>query len=48
MATLELVEETPLEHATVVALVTQAVALNASHGDPTDIPSLHLGGSAPP
>ena len=37
MATLELKEETPLEHATVVALVKEAVALNASHGDPTDL-----------
>jgi len=38
MATLELKEETPLAHATVVALVKEAVALNASHGDPTDSP----------
>lgn len=35
MATLELVEETPLERSTVVELVKAAVALNASHGDPT-------------
>ncbi|MES1265106.1 MAG: DUF1801 domain-containing protein [Variovorax sp.] len=35
MATLELVEETPLERATVVALVKAAVGLNASLGDPT-------------
>jgi hypothetical protein len=35
MATLELVESTPLERATVIALVQQAVALNASLGDPT-------------
>jgi hypothetical protein len=35
MATLELVEETPLERSTVVELVGKAVALNASHGDPT-------------
>lgn len=37
MATLELVEETPLERSTVVELVKAAVALNASHGDPTDL-----------
>ena len=37
MATLELVEETPLERATVVELVREAVALNAAHGDPTDL-----------
>jgi hypothetical protein len=37
MATLELVEQTPLERSTVVALVKAAVALNASHGDPTDL-----------
>ena len=37
MATLALVEETPLEHATVVALVKEAVALNAVHGDPTNL-----------
>ena len=37
MATLELVEQTPLERSTVVELVKAAVALNASHGDPTDL-----------
>ena len=37
MATLELTRETPLERATVVALVKEAVALNVSHGDPTDL-----------
>ena len=37
MATLELVEGTPLERATVVALVRQAVTLNATLGDPTKI-----------
>ena len=37
MATLELVEETPLARSTVVRLVKQAVVLNASHGDPTDL-----------
>jgi hypothetical protein len=42
MATLELMEETPLERATVVALVGKAVALNASHGDPTDLGSLDI------
>ena len=35
MATLQLVEATPLERATVVDLVKEAVALNASLGDPT-------------
>ena len=37
MATLELVEGTPLERSTVVELVKEAVALSASHGDPTDL-----------
>ena len=37
MATLELTEGTPLERTTVVELVRQAVALNASLGDPTDL-----------
>jgi len=37
MATLELVEGTPLERSTVVELVKEAVALNASHGDPTNL-----------
>ena len=35
MATLELVEETPLERSTVIELVRKSVALNASGGDPT-------------
>ena len=35
MATLELREDTPLERATVVALVQEAVQLNRSVGDPT-------------
>lgn len=39
MATLELVEQTALERATVVALVKAAVGLNASLGDPTDLAS---------
>ena len=38
MATLELAAATPLERSTVVELVRRAVALNASHGDPT-VPS---------
>jgi hypothetical protein len=42
MATLELVEATPLERATVVALVEEAVALNALHGDPADPESLRV------
>jgi hypothetical protein len=37
MATLELVEETPLARSTVIELVKQAVVLNAFHGDPTDL-----------
>jgi hypothetical protein len=37
MATLELVEGTPLERPTVVKLVKEAVALNASLGDPTNL-----------
>lgn len=37
MATLELIEGTPLERSTVVELVKQAVALNATRGDPTDL-----------
>ena len=37
MATLELTEGTPLERSTVLELVRQAVALNASLGDPTDL-----------
>jgi hypothetical protein len=46
MATLELVEETPLEHATVVALVKEAVALNSAHGDPTALGATDVGGAA--
>jgi len=46
MATLALVEETPLEHATVVALVKEAVALNRSHGDPTDLGAAQVSGAA--
>lgn len=37
MATLVLVEGTPLDRATVLALVDQAVALNASLGNPTTL-----------
>jgi hypothetical protein len=37
MATLELLEETTLERSTVVELVKEAVALNAAHGDPTNL-----------
>ena len=37
MATLELVEGTPLERSTVIELVKEATALNASQGDPTDL-----------
>ena len=37
MATLELVEGTPLDRSTVVELVGKAVAFNASLGDPTSL-----------
>jgi hypothetical protein len=37
MATLELVEQTPLDRSTVAALVREAVALNKAFGDPTKI-----------
>lgn len=37
MATLELVEGTPLDRSTVVELVKAAVALNAEAGDPTRV-----------
>jgi len=37
MATLELVEGTPLERSTVVALVEEAVALNLAVGTPADL-----------
>lgn len=35
MATLELVERSPLERDTVIALVREAISLNATLGDPT-------------
>jgi hypothetical protein len=38
MATLEIVQGTALERSTVIALVTAAVSLNASLGDPTASP----------
>lgn len=38
MATLELVEGTPLERSIVIELVEQAAALNATLGDPTTLP----------
>jgi hypothetical protein len=37
MATLEIVENTPLDQSMVIALVKAAVALNALHGDPTQL-----------
>ena len=37
MATLELVEGTPLERSTVVDLVRKAVELNDAHGNPTEV-----------
>ena len=46
MATMEIVEKTRLGPATIVALVRQAVALNARHGDPTDLKSATTGGAA--
>jgi hypothetical protein len=46
MATIELLEETPLAQATVAALVKEAVALNASLGDPTDLKSANANGEA--
>jgi hypothetical protein len=39
MATLELVDATPLARATVIALVKEAVALNTVLGDPTTLPA---------
>jgi hypothetical protein len=42
MATLVLEEGTPLERATVLALVSQAVALNAAIGDPTTTSTIHF------
>jgi hypothetical protein len=39
MATLVLIEQTPLERSAVVELVREAVALNASLGDPTKLNS---------
>lgn len=39
MATLVLLEGSPLERSTVIALVNEAVALNASLGDPTILPA---------
>ena len=41
MATLVLVENTPLERAGVVDLVKEAVALNGALGDPTNLNALH-------
>jgi hypothetical protein len=46
MATLGLVEGTPLERAIVVELVKQAVMLNASLGDPTDLSPRGAAGAA--
>ena len=46
MATLEIVEKTRLGTATIVALVKEAVALNARHGDPTDLTSAATSGAA--
>ena len=46
MATLVLVEGTPLERSIVVELVKQAVTLNASLGNPTALPSRGAAGAA--
>jgi len=46
MATLELAEQTPLERSTVVELVKAAVALNATHGNPTDLSVPRVNGVA--
>ena len=40
VATLDLVEGTPLERTKVVELITEAVSLNSTFGDPTDLNSL--------
>jgi hypothetical protein len=37
MATLELVEGTPFERSTLVRLIREAVSLNSTLGDPTDL-----------
>ena len=46
MATLEIVEKTPLEQPRITALVKEAVALNARLGDPTDLKSAATPGAA--
>jgi hypothetical protein len=46
MATLEIVEKTPLEMMAIGALVKEAVALNARLGDPTDLKAAAAGGAA--
>jgi hypothetical protein len=46
MATLELVESTPLKRSTVVQLVKTAVTFNASHGDPTNLTVSSIGSDA--
>lgn len=46
MATLELNQGTPLAQACVARLVTKAVALNASLGDPTAVTEVRGGGAA--
>jgi hypothetical protein len=46
MATLELKRGTSLERSTVVALVKEAVALNASLGNPTTLPPKGVAGAA--
>ena len=46
MATLEVVEQTPLKRSTVVQLIKEAVALNAVHGNPTDLTALSIKNAA--
>jgi hypothetical protein len=46
MATLEITGKTPLDETTIVALVKQAVALNARLGDPTDLTAAANNGAA--
>jgi hypothetical protein len=43
MATLELLEQTPLERTTVIALVREAAALDAALGDPTNLQGIRTG-----
>jgi len=46
MATLELVESTPVKRSIVLQLVAMAAAFNMSHGDPTDFSGRNSGSDA--